>query len=102
MLREGVAPEPHAVARRYIVRGKMDLHDHPYGRPNAERPNLKLIAWVKRGCETWGTATFGGGHPTRRGPSRLGYDGRGGCRILVFEGNPDGLINSNRSPIGAE
>ena len=30
-LREVVAPEPYAVARRQVVRGKMDLHSHPFG-----------------------------------------------------------------------
>jgi hypothetical protein len=35
-------------------------------------------------------------------PSRLGFGGRDGRRILPFEEDPDGPLNSNRSPIGGE
>ena len=37
LLREVVAPEPYAVARRQVVRGKMDLRGHPSERPQASQ-----------------------------------------------------------------
>jgi hypothetical protein len=54
-----------AMAAGYAIASARQIRESgsPTGRPNAQAVNLTLSAWVKRGRETWGAATFGGAHP---------------------------------------
>jgi hypothetical protein len=93
LLREIVAPEPHAVAGRNMVRGKMDLHDHPVGRPNALEPNLRPVTWAKRECQTLGLPLLS---RMWRVPLRLDSSGRADHRTRLSAALTEQQPNGDR------